>query len=111
VHLEENPARARADLREPTRLGASMPAYARNLRRFGFSTTELTEASDRLVDATAAHGHAAAVVARVREQLDAGTDHVLLSPHAADLRAAVDVLERLAPALADAGLLTTRAAV
>jgi probable F420-dependent oxidoreductase len=111
VHLEEDPARARAELRESTRLGASMPAYARNLRHFGFSAADLAEASDRLVDATHAHGDAAAVIARIREQLDAGADHVLLSPHAADLSAAVDVLDRLAPALADAGLLAARAAV
>jgi probable F420-dependent oxidoreductase len=111
VHLEEDPARARAALREPTRLGASMPAYARNLRRSGFSATDLAEASDRLVDATHAHGDAAAVVARIREQLDAGADHVLLSPHAADLSRGVDVLERLAPALAAADLLAVRATV
>jgi hypothetical protein len=82
-----------------------MPAYARNLRRSGFSATELAEASDRLVDATHAHGDAAAVLARIREHLDAGADHVLLAPHGADLTSGVDTLERLAPALAAAGLL------
>lgn len=36
---------------------------------------------------------------RVREQLEAGADHVLVHPLVPDLPSAVDQLERLAPAL------------
>jgi hypothetical protein len=38
-------------------------------------------------------------VARVRQRLEAGADHVLVHPLAPDLPSAVDQLERLAPAL------------
>jgi hypothetical protein len=39
------------------------------------------------------------IATRIREQLDAGADHVLVHPLARDLRSAVDELEQLAPAL------------
>jgi hypothetical protein len=41
-------------------------------------------------------------VARLTAHLDAGADHVLVHPLAADLPALVDHLERLAPLLFDA---------
>ena len=60
---------------------------------------DVADNSDRLVDDLIAHGDETAIAARVRAQLDAGADHVLVHPVDTDLTAAVDTLERLAPAL------------
>jgi hypothetical protein len=67
------------------------------------------------VDAVVAWGDAAAIVARIREHLDAGADHVCLQPvtrvrplEDGPDHAAIDVLQRLAPELRAAGLLRTR---
>jgi hypothetical protein len=65
------------------------------------------------VDAVVAWGDADAIVVRIREHLDAGADQVCLQP-VTPIRpledgpdtAAIGVLRALAPALADAGLLT-----
>jgi probable F420-dependent oxidoreductase len=76
----------------------TMP-YGRNLLRLGYSAEDITEVSDRLVDDVIAHGDETAIAARIREHLVAGADHVLVNPVGGDLTAAVDTLERLAPAL------------
>src|SRR5258708_39959879 len=83
-------------------MGRGLPGspYTANLRRLGYGDEDLLgDGSDRLVDDLVAWGDEAAVLARVRQQLDAGADHVLVHPLAPDLRTAVDQLERLAPAL------------
>jgi len=55
--------------------------YVNNLRRLGWSDEDLTgRGSARLLDAVIVQGSAEAVVARVREHLDAGADHVCLQP-------------------------------
>jgi probable F420-dependent oxidoreductase len=57
----------------------ALPNYANNLRRLGWSDEDVAGAgSDRLVEAVIAVGDVAAVVARVREHLAAGADHVCL---------------------------------
>ena len=59
--------------------------YANNLRRLGWSDTDLSDGgSDALVDAIVAWGDAAAVERRVRAHLDAGADHVCLQVLGAD---------------------------
>jgi probable F420-dependent oxidoreductase len=55
----------------------ALPNYANNLRRLGWSESDLEgEGSDRLIEAVVAIGDVDTIVARVREHLDAGADHV-----------------------------------
>jgi probable F420-dependent oxidoreductase len=54
-----------------------LPNYANALLREGFSEADVADGgSDRLIEAVVAQGSIATVVARVREHLDAGADHV-----------------------------------
>ncbi|MFI5691266.1 TIGR03620 family F420-dependent LLM class oxidoreductase [Kribbella sp. NPDC051586] len=71
---------------------ASGSPYVTNLRRFGYGSDD----ADRVLDALFVYGDAATIAERVREHLDAGADHVLIHPLAADLTATVDQLEGLA---------------
>lgn len=110
--------RDRAEARRLARLHTgsfylTAPNYVENLRWLGFDDADLAGAgSDALVDAVVAWGDEDAIVARIREHLDAGADHVCLQP-VTSVRpltdgpdgGAVDLLARLAPALAAAGLL------
>lgn len=73
--------------------------YFTNLTRFGFSEDDIASVSDAVVDATIAHGDESAIAERLREQFDAGADHVVLFLAADGLTAAGDTLERLADAL------------
>ena len=99
VVLNSDPDEARRIARDHMRVYLQMPNYVNNLHHLGF-TDEDTSAggSDRLVDAIVAWGDEAALVARVREHLDGGADHVLLQP-LGDLGQALQQLERLAPAV------------
>ncbi|WP_199823908.1 LLM class flavin-dependent oxidoreductase [Streptomyces sp. NBRC 109706] len=104
--LEEEPEAARGRLRAVFGAVGGRPlaenAYTRNFRRLGYDDRDLADGgSDALVDAVLAHGGAAAVAARLRAQLAAGADHVLLHPLTDDLPSAVDELERLASPLLD----------
>ena len=78
VVLEEVAERARAIARPTVQtpyLGLSN--YRRNLQRLGWNETDLDDGgSDALIDALVGHGDAEAVAARVRQQLEAGADHV-----------------------------------
>jgi probable F420-dependent oxidoreductase len=57
----------------------ALPNYANNLRRLGWSDTDIeNDGSDRLIDAVVAIGDADAIVRRVRDHLDAGADTVCL---------------------------------
>ncbi|WP_026414993.1 TIGR03620 family F420-dependent LLM class oxidoreductase [Actinomadura oligospora] len=97
--LEPDPDAARATLRGLAGHGLAIPAYARNLERLGFAADELETAADRVLDAVYAHGDEGAIARRVAEHLDAGADHVLITPSAGSMSGMVDLLERLAPAL------------
>jgi probable F420-dependent oxidoreductase len=115
VVLEPDPAAARRLARVHTgSFYLSAPNYVENLRWLGFGDDDLAgDGSDDLVDAVVAWGDADAIVVRIREHLDAGADQVCLQP-VTPIRpledgpdtAAIGVLRALAPALADAGLLT-----
>lgn len=64
-----------------------LPNYVNNWRRLGYDDDVGGAGSDRLIDAGIAWGDANAVVARVREHLDAGADHVcvqVISGHEGD---------------------------
>jgi probable F420-dependent oxidoreductase len=100
VLLEPDPVKARAIARDSVRmvLTRGAPAYADAWRRFGYGD-DIGSVTDRIVDAAVAWGDEEAIVRRVREHLDAGADHVLVSPIAPDITSAADRLEKLAPAL------------
>lgn len=100
VCLETDPAVARETARRHTASYLELPNYVNNLKRLGLTDDDLTGAgSDRLVDTIVAWGDAAAIARRVRAHRDAGADHVLVQPLAADIKDAVRQLEQLAPAL------------
>lgn len=77
--LDTDPARARETARGPMRFLSGVGGYRTNFERMGFSDTDISGLSDRLVDALVAWGDADAIVARVRQHLDAGADQVVLS--------------------------------
>jgi probable F420-dependent oxidoreductase len=79
VVLDRDPERARALARSALASYLQMVNYRNSWRRLGFSDADLADAgSDVLVDALVGHGDESAVVARLREHLDAGADHVCL---------------------------------
>ncbi|MEO8625070.1 MAG: TIGR03620 family F420-dependent LLM class oxidoreductase [Candidatus Limnocylindrales bacterium] len=53
-----------------------LPNYANNLRRLGWSDSDIDSESDRLIDAVIAIGDVDAIVRRVNDHLAAGADHV-----------------------------------
>lgn len=80
------------------RIGA--PSYASRLAELGYSTTDIDEVSDRLVNALVAHGDSADVAAKLREHLAAGADHVvLLPPIGGEFGPAIDQFEELGRAV------------
>jgi probable F420-dependent oxidoreductase len=104
VLLETDPSRARERGRAHVAPYLELPNYVANLERLGFDEADRAGGgSDRLVDAIVAWGDEAAIAARVREQLEAGADHVCIQvveegelPRAA--------WRRLAPALVEAAV-------
>lgn len=78
VVLDTDTANARGVGREGVRNPyLSLVNYRRNLIRLGWPEQELDEGgSDRLIDALAVHGDAAAVVEGITAHLEAGADHV-----------------------------------
>ncbi|GAA4619605.1 TIGR03620 family F420-dependent LLM class oxidoreductase [Actinoallomurus vinaceus] len=103
VVLDTDPAAARGGLRAMLRAGrrgVDSP-YTRHYRRLGYGDEDLAgDRSDRLIDAILAWGDEKAIASRIRAHLDAGADHVLVHPLAANLPTMVDQLERLAGPLA-----------
>jgi probable F420-dependent oxidoreductase len=103
VVVSADPAPARAVAREWARGYLGLPNYANNLRRMGFSDADVEDAGDSLLDATFAFG-VDATVARVREHLDAGADHVCLQVIADDeTDTCVPQLREIAAALSLSG--------
>ena len=80
VAIDPDRAAARAALREPLRRLSTLPGYAANLARMGFTGGEVADLADPLVDGVAAGGTVEAVAARLREYLDAGADHIAVAP-------------------------------
>lgn len=76
VLLETDPERARRVARANMARYLQLPNYTRNLQRLGFTDDDLSAVSDRLVDAIVLWGDLDSIVARLREHLDAGADHV-----------------------------------
>jgi probable F420-dependent oxidoreductase len=65
----------------------SMPNYANNMLRLGFSEEDVTQVSDRLFDAIIAWGDEDAIMRRIAEHREAGADHVCVQVLLADPRA------------------------
>jgi len=99
--LMQDPDAAMRVARRFTEDYLSLPNYANNLRRLGYSEEDVSGAgSDRLVEATIAVGDVEAIASRVRAHLDAGADHVcvqLLGEEESDV--CLPALRELAPAL------------
>lgn len=53
-----------------------LPNYTNNLRRLGWTEEDITGPSDALVDAICGWGTTDKVIARIKDHLDAGADHV-----------------------------------
>lgn len=77
--LQPDAAAARAAVREPLAFLAGVPGYRASFRRMGFTDDEVTALADRLVDAVAVWGDAAAIAAHLGEHRAAGADHVVVS--------------------------------
>ncbi|MDA8297652.1 MAG: TIGR03620 family F420-dependent LLM class oxidoreductase [Actinomycetota bacterium] len=100
VVAETDPSAARAVARQYMERYLSLPNYAGNLSRLGYSDEDLAGGgSDRLVDAIVAWGSPSDIAARVRAHLDAGADHVCIQPLAAGGAVDYAALETLAPLL------------
>ena len=76
--LESDPATARALARGALDFYRSLPNYANNWKRLGFTDQDIADASDRLIDGLFAWGDANAIAGRVKAHHDAGADHVCL---------------------------------
>ncbi|MCV7441023.1 LLM class F420-dependent oxidoreductase [Mycobacterium paraense] len=84
VVLTEEAGEARRIGRDFLRGYLALPNYANNLLRSGFSEEDLSQVSDRLVDAIIAWGDEEAVLRRVAEHRAAGADHVCVQVLTAD---------------------------
>ncbi len=76
VVLETDPSAAREIARKNMDIYLKLPNYANNLLRLGFTESDISDPSDKLVDAIVAWGTVDDVVARVGEHHAAGADHV-----------------------------------
>ena len=101
VVLESDPDKARAIGREYTKVYLGLPNYVNSILELGFTEADLADGgSDKFVDALVAWGDADQIVARVREHLDAGADHVAVQALPETKRGVPDGQWRdLAPAL------------
>lgn len=78
----------------------SMPNYANNMLRIGFTEDDVASVSDRLVDAIVVCGNEEAIRRRVDEHKAAGADHVCVQVLDADPSALpLEQWRRLAPVL------------
>jgi probable F420-dependent oxidoreductase len=101
VSLANDQATGLADGRSYAARYLQMPNYTRNLKKFGFTDSDIADGgSDRLISAIIPSG-AAATLSRVREHLDAGADHVVVQPLGAGGKFASDQLGELADILGE----------
>jgi probable F420-dependent oxidoreductase len=88
VVLSKDPAIARTTARKHMKRYLALDNYANNLRRLGWSDSDLAnDGSDSLVDAIVAWGDAAAIHVRVETHLANGADHVCIQALRSDLAA------------------------
>lgn len=99
VVLETDPQEARAIARKAMSVYLGLPNYTNNLLRFGFTEEDITDVSDRLVDAIVCWGDTDTIAKRVAEQHDAGADHVCVQVLNGDGSIPMDGWRELASAL------------
>jgi probable F420-dependent oxidoreductase len=97
--LESDADRARALARQPLGFLASAPGYQRSFRRMGIADEDVAGLRDGLVDAVVPWGDTDTVVAHLRRHLDAGADHLAISPVTGSDAQPLDEWRRLADAL------------
>jgi probable F420-dependent oxidoreductase len=96
-----SPSETRAAARARVAGAPGQPASrAALLEELGYAADDIESLSDSLVDAMVAHGDPDSVAQTVRAHLSAGADHVTFLVDGSDLDAAINQLERVAPALA-----------
>src|SRR5262245_14191832 len=99
--LDTDAARARATARAGLQMYMTLPNYANNWKRLGFSDSDIAGGgSDKLIDALVAWGNEEALRRRVQEHLDAGATQVCIQPLSPPGTRGPDerVFEALAPA-------------
>jgi alkanesulfonate monooxygenase SsuD/methylene tetrahydromethanopterin reductase-like flavin-dependent oxidoreductase (luciferase family) len=74
-------------------------AYRAGWKRLGYTDADIDGAGDRFVDDLVIWGDTDTIAKRLGELLDAGADHVLLTPAAPTFESTVDLLAELAPAV------------
>jgi probable F420-dependent oxidoreductase len=74
--LETDPVRARELARGALGIYLQAPNYIANLLRLGFTEDDISQATDRLVDALVVWGDEETIARRVAEHHEAGADHV-----------------------------------
>jgi probable F420-dependent oxidoreductase len=94
--IEADPDRARTIARQPLGFLSTVPAYRSSFRRMGFTDEEITGLADRLVDAVVAWGDIDAVAAHLRRHVEAGADHIAISPATGSADQPLDEWRRLA---------------
>jgi probable F420-dependent oxidoreductase len=100
VILDTDAARARTAARNYMKNYLKIPAYVKNLHRFGFSDSDFADGgSDRLVDAIVAWGDERKLRARIDAHYQAGATHVcvLALSSAGGMAPDADALEALSP--------------
>jgi probable F420-dependent oxidoreductase len=97
VILDSDATRARGVARNALAVYLQLENYRRAWQEMGFDDRDLADGgSDRLVDSLVAWGDETALRRRIQQHLDAGADHVCVSPlsaHGIDMR----LMELLAP--------------
>ncbi|MDS0138212.1 MULTISPECIES: TIGR03620 family F420-dependent LLM class oxidoreductase [unclassified Amycolatopsis] len=77
----------------------SVTVYLAGWKRLGYTEADIAGPSDRFVDDLVLWGDATTIAKRLGELLDAGADHVLLTPAAPSFESTVEILLDLAVAV------------
>jgi probable F420-dependent oxidoreductase len=78
VILENNPTVAREITSAVVKGYGTLPNYANNWKRLGFTEDEISSGGDRLVDALITSGDNEEIEERIKAQQEAGADHVCI---------------------------------
>ncbi|MEV6287131.1 TIGR03620 family F420-dependent LLM class oxidoreductase [Kribbella sp. NPDC051770] len=79
VVVEPDPDKARAIARNTLSFFTTLPGYAANLHRMGFTDTDFRTLPNHMVDALTAWGTPPQIAASLHQHLEAGADHVALN--------------------------------